>query len=63
MKRYIRSATSSTYRIDEIKYNIDTAIQVTMYQQMQETSECTDAVVDALREAQLALYSEFGITE
>lgn len=63
MKRYIRSATSSTYRIDEIKYNIDTAIQVTMYQQMQEKSECADAVVDALREAQLALYSEFGITE
>lgn len=44
----------SQYRIDEIKYNIDTAIQKSMY-------ETDEEKWDAILEVQSRLYEEFGI--
>lgn len=45
-----------TYRTDEIKYNIDTAIQRSMY----ETDEENWKII---QEVQSRLYEEFGIEE
>ena len=45
---------NSFYRADEIKYKIDTAIQLSMYYSNKE-------VWDALLEAQSRLYEQFGI--
>lgn len=44
----------SQYRIDEIKYNIDTAIQKSMY-------ETDEEKWDAILEVQSKLYEEFGV--
>ena len=46
----------SQYRVDEIKYKIDTAIQRTMYENDEEKWE-------AIMEVQSYLYEEFGIEE
>ena len=47
---------NSFYDVTEIKYNIDTAIQLTMYYSDKEDW-------DALIEAQGRLYEQFGIEE
>ena len=47
---------NSFYRADEIKYKIDTAIQLSMYYSDKE-------VWDALLEAQTRLYEQFGIDD
>ena len=46
----------SQYRIDEIKYRIDTAIQRTMYENNEEEWE-------SIMKVQSYLYEEFGIEE
>lgn len=46
----------SQYRIDEIKYRIDTAIQRTMYENNEEEWE-------SIIKVQSYLYEEFGIEE
>ena len=48
--------SDSQYRIDEIKYNIDTAIQKSMF----ETKEDKWKII---LEVQSRLYEEFGIDE
>ena len=48
--------SDSQYRIDEIKYNIDTAIQKNMF----ETEEDKQKII---LEVQSRLYEEFGIDE
>ena len=48
--------SGSQYRIDEIKYNIDTAIQESMF----ETDEDKWKII---LEVQSRLYEEFGIDE
>ena len=47
---------NSFYRVDEIKYKIDTAIQLSMYYSDKE-------VWDTLLEAQARLYEQFGIED
>lgn len=47
---------NSWFNADEIKYRIDTAIQLSMYYSDKE-------VWDALLEAQSRLYEQFGIEE
>lgn len=47
---------NSWFNAEEIKYNIDTAIQLSMYYSDKE-------VWDALLEAQSRLYEQFGIEE
>ena len=47
---------SSQYRVDEIKYKIDTAIQRVMYENDEEEWEY-------IIKAQSYLYEEFGIVE
>ena len=47
---------ASMYRLDSIKYNIDTAIQLSMYFNDKETWE-------VISDVQSRLYEQFGIEE
>lgn len=49
----------SEYRIDEIKYKIDTAIQRTIY----ENNENNEKEWESIMKVQSYLYEEFGIEE
>lgn len=47
------------YRKDEIKYNIDTACQMSMY----ENNDCKDQVWTAILDLQHKLYEQFDLTD
>ena len=49
-------SNTSQYRIDEIKYNIDTALQRAMYETSEENW-------DAILTTKSFLYEEFGLEE
>ena len=60
MKRCIKSSddrlSSTSYRLDDIKYKIDTAVQVTMYEH-----SADEAAMNICLDLQTKLYEQFGI--
>ena len=60
MKRYVKSSDGwlnrTSFRLDDIKYKIDTAVQVTMYEHGDD-----EAAMDVCLDLQTKLYEQFGI--
>ena len=61
MKKYVKSSdddrlSRTSYRLDDIKYRIDTAVQTTMYKYSDD-----EAAMNICLDLQTKLYEQFGI--